>query len=490
MNKRLAKEGLVTFTGGVSGAFIRFFSEVIVARTLSVAEFGTYGLLINIIAVVVHILSSGPRAVVQRFGAILHHSNHLSSCRKLFLRAFLFLSVLGPLLAVGMILYANQLANLFGNPDISQYIVYAALATPMMSTVYLLADSFRAIGAVKYFNVIQEVIPGALYVVTVLTIYFFGGVSLTTILMAYLASLVATLLIGARWYIIVTRDWSEVEELAPEFPDFLNHAMFSVLLYGAWIFRERVAVFIVSTKLGLDDVAYFLVALRFLLSISLIRAALNSLLMPRVSRLYHDKDSNELQLIYETITRWSFVSIFPIVMVISFFPGEIASLVYGDGYGRVVNAALALLMFQVFGLLAGNSSTALQMTGKSRQETMFLVISAFCIFITCYFLIDVFGLIGAVIGTFGTILIFDIMKAVYVWRTVGIVPVRWRQFMILGALIALWAFVCLLSHAHSLSLADRSMVLFVLGILVVTGLFRFYLIPTEREALKKGLLQR
>lgn len=474
----------MTFLGGAGGALIRFLSEVLVARNVSVAEFGLYGLLFNLIAILTHVLSGGPRSVVQRYLAILHHTRHYYHGHKLFAHSILFLVVLGPFLALAVIAFGPEVASMVGNPRLDEYIVFAAMATPMLSAVYVLTDYFRATGAVRYYNVIQEVIPGLLYMAILLSIYFMDEFSLYGILVAYLTSLAATLTIGARWYHKVAR-FEDADTPEPRFPDFLNHALFSVLLFGAWIFRERVAIFVVGAKLNPEDVAYYFVALRFLLSISLIRAALNSLLMPRVSAIYYEGNLDGLQKIYSTINRWMFIAIFPFVIFISFFPGEIAELVFGSEYAGVTNVVLTMLIIQILSLFTGASSTILQMTGRQHYEVLFQVLSAFAIFGASFLMADIFGLVGAAGGAFGAMWLFDVLRAVYVWRVAGVLPASRRQLAAMGFLFALWCVICLIVHLFALSVLERAMALALLGCLVGVGLARFCIEPSERRVIKE-----
>ena len=439
MKEKIAKEGVITFFGGVVGVVMRFSSEVIIARIVSISEFGLYGLFINLVSVFHTLLSAGPRSVIQRYIPILHNQGDWARIKKILIYAFLSIFILAPILITALLSQKEEVSGLVGNASLSEYILILAIAAPILSMIYLIADFFRATDKVKLFNVVQEIIPGVLYVLFIGVMYLFYSNSIFNIFIAYIASLLASLLFGLLLLKRYPLRINEVKVCNKPHSGILKHAFFSMLLYGLWIVKERVAIFIVSSEMTIEDVALYFVTLRFILSISLIRSALSSILMPRISKLYHSNDMETLQSTYALVTRWMAIVILPITIVISFYTNEIAAFLFGDEYGRISLYVFIVLFFQMLSLLTGSSSIFLQMIGKPMDEMLFQLASAIIIVIVCSVLTEEYGLVGASIGVFGIMWVIDVLKMLYIRHRIHINPIQLKYWIYMKLLIVFWA---------------------------------------------------
>jgi O-antigen/teichoic acid export membrane protein len=486
--KTIAKEGGVTFLGGGAGAGIRFFSEIVVAHSTTMSEFGIYGLCINFIAILQTFLSGGARAIIQRYVPILYKNKELSTIRKLLSQMLIISLFIIPAFLALLIYYKEKITSLIGNSSLLEYISLISIAVPLLAMIILISDLFRSTGKVKYFSVLQEVIPGSIYLVLLGILYTYSNGTLNNILTAYISSLIITLFIGIYWikkHLPLPKSRNQENKSNQ---GIIRFASYSAILYCIWILKERAAIFIIGSKMEAEDVALYFVALRFLMAISLIRGALNSLLLPRISTLYHANDIESLQSTYSMITRWMVMVILPIAIITSFFSGELSSLLFGSEYSDVSSTVMIILFFQILTLLTGPSSIALQMTGRPKDEIVFQLASVIAILFFCSLFIDSFRLEGAAFGVFGSLYFFDIARMIYVHRKIGIKPMRKRDIATLLGITLLWGISFLITTSYA-SILTKLFVIFLLLIIVATIFWRFMLENQERDWLRSKIIR-
>lgn len=444
----IAKKGGITFFGSVTGAGLRFLSEVVAARILTVSEFGVFGLCVTIVAIAQVLVSGGVRAVMQRYAAIYFDQGDYRRLLSLVIRIAIVLLILLPA-AVAIVLYwADPLASWAGEARVADQVALFVWAIPSFVIIYVVGDFFRAIHRVMESTLIREVLPAALFLIGLMLLVLLELTEIENIIMMFSLSLLPAAMLAVSWVITyIQRMDIPIHAIVKENDaqrGMVTFAFSSAILQALWIFRERVTIFLVSHEMSAEDVSLYFVAIRFLLAISLIRAALNSLLTPKVAALYKSGRIDELREYYSIVTRWTLLAVAPFVIGISYFGGEIAAFVFGSHYGEAGPVIMIIFVLQVLSLSLGPSSITVQMSGRPQIEIALLLLSLPTIILVSKALMTPYHLIGAAGGMYGVMLMFDGLRMLYVKKMIGIEPMTRRNALGVVMLVVIWTMSYLL----------------------------------------------
>ncbi|HHJ19382.1 MAG TPA: hypothetical protein ENJ84_06095, partial [Gammaproteobacteria bacterium] len=259
----IAKKGSVTFFGSVTGAVLRFFSEVVVARALTVSEFGIFGLCISIVAIAQVLVSGGFRAVTQRYTAIYFDQGDYRRLANFMIRISMVLIFLFPAVIISILLLSESLASWSGESRISGLMLYLVWAIPLFAVIYIIGDYFRAIHRVLESTLIREVLPSALFLIGLMLIFFLDFTDLGKIILTYSMSLLPVAALAIAWAVISMRQMNgsslNIKHNDDSKRSILVFAFSSAILQALWIFRERVTLFLVSHEMTAADVSLYFV---------------------------------------------------------------------------------------------------------------------------------------------------------------------------------------------------------------------------------------
>ena len=347
-----------------------------------------------------------------------------------------------PAVIISILLLSESLASWSGESRISGLMLYLVWAIPLFAVIYIIGDYFRAIHRVLESTLIREVLPSALFLIGLMLIFFLDFTDLGKIILTYSMSLLPVAALAIAWAVISMRQMNgsslNIKHNDDSKRSILVFAFSSAILQALWIFRERVTLFLVSHEMTAADVSLYFVSIRFLLAISLIRAALNSLLSPKVASLYNAGKIEELRDYYTVVTRWTFLSVVPFVVGISYFGGDIAAFFFGSNYAETGSIIMLVFVLQVLSLCLGPSSITLQMSGKPQIEIALLLLSLPVIIGISKMLMHSYQLIGAVIGMYGVLLVFDGLRMMYIKKVIGIEPMTMRNAIGVMLLVTIW----------------------------------------------------
>jgi O-antigen/teichoic acid export membrane protein len=151
-------------------------------------------------------------------------------------------------------------------------------------------------------------------------------------------------------------------------------------------------------------------------------SSLSVLFLPVITELYSNGQKKPLELVYKTVTKWTFYINLPIVLIMIFFPFQVMNLFFGSDYtaGSLTLSILALGYF--LGTLSFAPQYILTMAKRTRSIFIISVLATFFNVTFNFTLIPVYGLVGAAMATTGTYLVNSILLILYSWRIMGFSP--------------------------------------------------------------------
>ena len=173
-------------------------------------------------------------------------------------------------------------------------------------------------------------------------------------------------------------------------PMMLSSSMFflasqtDILMLGAMASAIDTGIYSVSVKLA--GLTIFVIV------------ALNSMMAPRFSKLYHSGSLDELESVVKFSSKIIFFATVPIVSIIIIF-GEFLLNIFGEDFIMGYNALIFLVVGQFFNAVCGPTGNLMNMTGLQSNYMKIVLISSILNIILNYILIPVYGIEGAAFAT-------------------------------------------------------------------------------------------
>lgn len=211
---------------------------------------------------------------------------------------------------------------------------------------------------------------------------------------------------------------NSIHRVAPEYKIKKWHASllpFSVMTLVGTLNTELASVFLGVYSNG-ESVAYFKVAMTSVNLIAIGLAAINTIIMPNIARLYNGGDIESTQLLLTKSVRLGAIVSLPMLFTLIIF-GELAiELLFGVEYLSAYPIILILCIGQIANVLLGSVALVLNMTGNEKNTLRSLTITLFVNLLSFSVLIPLYGHLGAAISVSFGLVLWNVLMALDVWR--------------------------------------------------------------------------
>jgi O-antigen/teichoic acid export membrane protein len=362
-----------------------------------------------------------------------------------------------------------------GDPLLTDTLRVLALVLPFNTLSDLTSSVFRSIEQTQYRIAIEYVVEPLVRMVAIgialLLGYSLIGVVGTIAAGGVLIFIVSVALLLSRTelrpkIIVPTKDTKELKT----YYNFTIPVAFKDV--GSFLYNRvdilMLGIFLTGASIGIYKIA---IVVSTLLVIPI--RSFKELFPPIAARLYSNDKVDQLDSIYETVTRWMFT--------MTLFPGSVM-IVYQveilDIFGEEFGAGAAILTVFVFGQLmnsiAGPSGIILMMTDNQyfnlANQWGFGILNA----ILNYVLIVEFGLIGAAIATGAVLTGINLLRVFEVWYLEELwpySPAYWKPIFAAGSsAVVMWGVGTILSGYVLLVVGAITGAGAFLGLLFVLGI--------------------
>ncbi len=415
--KKIAKGGLIIFTGMILSSLTFLLYRILAARYLSPSDYG--------------LLSMG--IVFLNIGALfglvgIHHSigkfiNHYLAIKRfdrvkgIIILSFCITIPSSIIIFLALYYSSQSLAlNIFKIEELAPIISIFSFGIPLIVIAQLLKFYFFTFKKPEY-SIVSETIFEKFFNLLLLLFAISISASLLFLSWMYITSLlisliVASILLGK----ILLKNMPVIfkKEINPVF-DVKQLLSFSIplMIVGildialGWTDIIMIGVFRSSLEVGFYNTAY-VISSAFLI----IWIAIGDMFYPIISELYAKKQKTSIRKTFEVTSRWIFVLALPLLVFIIVFPSRTLSLVFGHKY---LDAAIPLVILTlgyfplaIFGLSEQGLRTYKKIKFLGVSTLIALVINILLNFL----LIPPYGMIGASISTTLSLIFFTIIRFV------------------------------------------------------------------------------
>lgn len=201
----------------------------------------------------------------------------------------------------------------------------------------------------------------------------------------------------------------------------LQYGMLMVLGGSVALVLIEIDKFMINQLLSIDNVAYYGVAVYIATVISVPNRAMNQITYPMTASYLNTGNHFELEQLYKKTSLTSFIASGLLLVLIVVNIEDLYNLIpkaYTDGFVIVFIIGMA----KVFDSFLGNINAILYYSKYYKTVLLFGVCLALLTILLNLWLIPIYGIEGAALASFISILVFNLIKMIFVKLKFGIVP--------------------------------------------------------------------
>lgn len=397
-----------------SSLLLGFLTSILLARTLGPDEFGRYVFAFSVISLAALPVGTALNQFVMRESARAFALDSPALIKGLIKRSYVWVSSIGLLVCVSLWCWVNAQSD-------DTTLVWGLPIIPLMALVALRTELLRGAGLILKSQWPDMVLRPLSFVVLTCGLMVTNALTAATVLVAYGAALVITLFTIVRLFRsgIATEKYRETQA---EFDD------------GRWIssmpwFMAISAIGASSTLSGaiilglvgtdVSQVAAFQLGLSFSALVGLPLVIVNLVVGPQITQWWEAGDKDACVALLSKMTRLAAgVSLVGGALVL-YMPEIILSVFYGDTYEYGVKTLQVLVVSQMLNVAFGPVGLALTLSGFERQAFTGQLAGLLVSLSITVMLVGEWGAVGAAVGAFAGLLVWNIWMAFQVRRQWG-----------------------------------------------------------------------
>jgi O-antigen/teichoic acid export membrane protein len=396
--KKALRGTVIVFILSLLGGLFGYLMRILLARQLTVAEFGLFYSVITIFMFFAYFIDAGFGQAVSRKIVELKLHNKQKTINNLIFSVLSIQLILSFVICMLLFIFSDFLSNKFFHYDVSSFIIILSIWLITLPLISLFLYTFYGFKKSELYSLLDTIKYFLLLIISWVGLFF--GFNTYAPVWAYLITNIILVIIC---FFIIKR-------VFPYFSFKFTFDMklgFEVFKFGLIIFISNFAWFVItqtdtmiltyftnSTQVGLYQIALPLVALLLYLTNALVMVT-----YPIVSELKLLKDNARLLDGINFIYTYLFICLLPLVAFMFSFPDVIISLFFTSKYLGAVTITKILAISSIFFSLAIINNTLLTALGKPAKVAKMMLFVALFNLILCLVLVPIYGIIGAATST-------------------------------------------------------------------------------------------
>ncbi len=264
----------------------------------------------------------------------------------------------------------------------------------------------------------------------------------------------------------------------------VKYGLFSYINTIGTVMVTTLDVTMIAMFVGLSGVGVYTIVLFLTNALQIPYAALFRIASPFVPVYWRERKMSEMNKLYKDVSSMNLIigsALFLLVWVsrediFSLLPNE-----YQDG----IWVFLFLMSGRLFDMYMGINSIILLTSKKYKVDMIFTVILLVLVFGLNYLLIPIYGIIGAAISTMIAIVVYNLLRMLFVWYHYKLHPFKWSHSIIIGLLFTTIAITELIPTVSSNIFLNASLQSLEVCFLFILPILYFKLEPQLNDYLAK-----
>ncbi|MBI2523084.1 flippase [Candidatus Woesearchaeota archaeon] len=399
---KLAVKGAATvFIISILAAFLGYVARFILARNLTLEEFGLFYSVFAFLGMFGVFKSLGFDRALAKFIPEFVHKKNYDQIKSSIIYVSAIQLLTNTIVIIGIYLFSAYLSqNFFRSPQAGIVLKLMAIAFFLDSFALVLKFAFQGFKKMAYFAGIDAVKMLLVIAITLVGVGMNYGILGPVI--AYVISTIIIILVFG--FILIKKI----------FPSFLK----SKFVYEGKLMKEisRYSIFAMSGGVGMVILGYtdtiLLTYFSGLTSVALYNVALptakvlmyfprsiTGILLPLISELWAKKEKALIREGIESLYKYTIIIIIPLVFMILSFSDLIINILFGEEYVLASNALKVLSIGMIFAVLYAVNIDFFLGIGKPEVNSLIVYSAALFNLVANFIMIPVWGIMGAAIST-------------------------------------------------------------------------------------------
>jgi len=473
----VAKGAGIVFLGLIVGNFLGIAYQIILGRLLGPEMYGLYNLTMSVATIASSFAVFGLLGALARFIPFHLKKGETEIVRSTIDFSSIFVFSNGVLFAIALFFLAEHIAvGIFDKPELAAPLRFFSFGIPILGLQRVMRGITRGFKAVKYnvlvFNIGDRVIKIVFFLISVIFAYRLYGA-------------ITALIAGALITIVVTM-WLIRSRIFPEYSTCRRTPVARNLLAFSWplaltgftfLFVSKTDKILLGYYLTSEDVGIYSPALVIAGMLVFVAEAFKYIFLPTVSEHFARKDTSGLELLFKATSKWIFLVVLPLFILIMLFPRELITLLYGSEYAAGYLALIILSLGIAMNDFSGTAGNILVGGGHTKLNLICEIIAAVMNIVLNIILIPRYGIVGAATATGISYMTRNISSVSFVYANFRMHPYRLSYLRILFSGIVAAGIITVLKMYSPLSwlvnmlLLGGAFILIFLTLTVLTGSF-------------------
>lgn len=413
--KEILSKGFSFLGFSATGLFAGYLFSLFIAKVFGASVNGLIALSFSILMMVSMLGRLGIDLNLVKFYS---DDDNFKNDSGLFLKVWLKAVVFSSLLALIVFLFRADIAIwIFNKPQLTPYIKWTAPTIPLWVSVLLCASVFRARKNNRVYSFLDKTGRFSLSLILVLVLFIFSDNPIITIK----AHFYGTLLLALFSFVYVIKSFRSIDIkshynswnfLKESFPMMLSS---TILVFLGWIDTFILGVFEADDVVGIYSIALKVATLT---SFSL--QAINSILAPKIAAAYKQGEMNNFKKLIKFSTKLNFfITIFAVTGIILF--RDWILYFFGEEFLAGATVLIILCVGQLFNSISGSVGVILQMTGHQKIYRNIVFLALIVNIILNIILTPMYGAIGVAISTVVSMILWNVIGAIYLKRQMNVI---------------------------------------------------------------------
>lgn len=419
---------------------LNFLTQVLIVRALSKADYGAFSYALSIVALGVMLITLGLDRGASRFLTIYDEQEDHDRLLGTIVGISGLILGLGALLVLAVYLFQGWIAGtLTEGPNALQILLIMILLAPIQAFDQLLTGLLTVFASPRSIFFRKYILAPALRLLVVIVLILAGS-GVWFLAVGYVAAGAAGigLYVVILWQVLDRRGTlARLRAARMRIParEILVFAIPLVTTDIVYAFMNTSDAILLEHFRGLDSVAAWRVVQPAAGLNQVVMQSFTLLFTPAAARLFARKDRAGVGDLYWRTAIWMAVISFPLFAVTFSLADVVTVTLYGHRYESSA-VYMALLSFgYYFSTALGFNGLTMRIFGIARFIVVVNLLSAVVNIVLNLLLIPPLGALGAAIGTTLTLVVFNVLKQVGLWRGTGISMFE-RQHLRVYAIIA------------------------------------------------------
>lgn len=418
----MVREGLLKKSFGVLlirgiGVILLFLFSLFLTNYYSAEQVGQYDFVRATIMILSGASLIGTNQSLIYYSGFLNSKNSLKSIKNIYFKMTRMTTGICMIFILGYLIIPEGFINaLFDKNNAHSLILKAIVALFFYTTTMLNIDTLRALNQTIHSELYRNIfryIP-----IFILSIVLFFTQNQEWLIEAFLAGFILLSLITTIKILILFKKLNLSNQTSYSFSynQIFSRSYPMALSAVAYFIMQSVDIIILTVYEGFDNVAYYSIAVKLATVTALALMSVNIVIAPKIAEIYNTNDFNRLNKLIRDGARIIFIISLPVLLILFIFSGPTLSL-FGEGYIFAKQALWVLLAGQFFSALCGPGAIYLNMTGKQKKLNIILILGLVINVVLNLLLIPIYGIEGAAIATLISMIFWNSIIVVVIYRT-------------------------------------------------------------------------